>query len=89
MKKNKLFALINFSIVRFILGILIIILSISIFIGSIDSRIVMTYMLTCLGAFQIFNGLHFYKQGKKSDGILLILCSIFIFGVVIKIPFFL
>ncbi|UZQ49992.1 hypothetical protein [Clostridium kluyveri] len=55
----------NFSIVRFIFGILIIILSISIFIGKIDGRIVMPYMLTCLGIFQIFNGLHFYNQGKK------------------------
>ncbi|WP_207725658.1 hypothetical protein [Clostridium sp. DJ247] len=73
------------SIIRFILGVLIIILAISVLMGNADSKVIMPYMLTCLGIFQIFNGLYFYKKEKKSDGILLILSSIFIFGVVIKI----
>jgi hypothetical protein len=75
----------KFSIVRFITGILIIILAISIFIGNVDSKIVMPYMLTSLGVFQIFNGLHLYKQEREADGIIVIVSSIFIFGVVIKI----
>ncbi|APM39754.1 hypothetical protein [Clostridium kluyveri] len=75
----------KYTIIRFILAIVTIILTISILIGNVNSKVIMPYMLTCLGIFQVFNGLHFYKEGKKADGILLILLSIFIFGVVIKI----
>jgi hypothetical protein len=82
MLKNK------YTIIRLILGVLILILTINVLIGNVDSKVIMPYMLTCLGIFQIFNGLHFYNQCKKPDGILLILSSIFIFGVVIKVSFF-
>jgi len=76
------------SIIRFILGILVIILSISILIGNSNAKVIMISMLICLGIFQIFNGIHFYKQNKKSDGVLLILSSIFIFAVILKIAIF-
>lgn len=76
------------SIIRFILGILIIILSISILIDNTNTKVTMTFMLICLGIFQILNGIHSYKQNKKSDGILLILSSIFIFAVILKIIIF-
>lgn len=48
----------------------------------------MNFMFICLGIFQILNGIHFYKQNKKSDGILLILLGIFIFAVIVKISIF-
>jgi len=77
----------RFSVIRFSLGILVIILSISVLIGNADSKVVLPYMMACLGFFQVFNGLCLYKEGKKPDAILSILSSIFILGVVIKVIF--
>jgi uncharacterized membrane protein len=53
-----------------------------------NTQVLMNFMFICLGIFQILNGIHFYKQGKKSDGILLILVGIFIFAVIVKISIF-
>jgi uncharacterized membrane protein len=77
--KNK------YSIIRFILGILVIILSISILIDANNTKIIIPFILICLGIFQFFNGLYFYKQNKKLDGLLIFLSSIFIFAIVFKI----
>lgn len=77
--KNK------YSIIKLILGILVIILSISVLISNINSTQSMSNILICLGLFQIINGIDLYKHNKKIDGILLILCSMFIFFVVIKV----
>ena len=76
----------KYSIVRVATGIIIIILCISALFGSPESRrLLLPYMLICLGVFQVSNGMHFYKLGKKPDGIILILSSVFIFLVAIKI----
>lgn len=77
--KNK------YLIIKVILGILIIILSISALIFNINSIQIMSYILISLGLFQIINGIDLYQHNKKTDGILLILCSIFIFLVAIKV----
>jgi hypothetical protein len=50
-----------------------------------DSKTMILYLLGCLAIFQFFNGLYFYRQNRKSDGILLIVSGIFILGVVVKI----
>jgi heme/copper-type cytochrome/quinol oxidase subunit 4 len=70
-------------IIRDILTIITVILAVIILIGNIDRRMIMPYMFTCIGIQLIFNGMHFYKQGKKTDGILLFLTSIFIWVVVV------
>lgn len=81
--KNK------YSIIRFIFGILTIILCIIALIYSStyrpNTQVLMNFMFICLGIFQILNGIHFYKQNKKSHGILLILSGMFIFSVIVKI----
>lgn len=74
--KNK------YSIIRFILGALTIILAISVLIGYSNSKVTIPCMLTCLGVIEVFDGLHFYKN-KKSTRVMLILSGIFLFGVVI------
>ncbi|MFL0196021.1 hypothetical protein ACJDU8_10655 [Clostridium sp. WILCCON 0269] len=79
----------KYSIVRFIFGILTIVLSISALISYTHRKVIMPYVLTSLGVFQIFNGIHFYRKNKKSEGILTILSSAFIFVVVIIIVMFL
>ncbi|PRR79676.1 hypothetical protein CLLU_34570 [Clostridium luticellarii] len=82
----------KYSIIRFIFGMLTLILCIIILIYSNtyrpNTQVLMNFMFICLGIFQILNGIHFYKQGKKSDGILLILVGIFIFAVIVKISIF-
>jgi len=75
----------KYSFLSLIIVVLIICLSIIALIGGTDIKVIMPYMLGCLGLFQIFTGLHFYKQDRKSDGILLIISSIFIFAVLVKI----
>lgn len=79
----------KYLIIRFIFATLIIILGIGTLIGVFDNNIVMPYWFICLGVFQIFSGVDFYKRDKKSSGILLILFSIFILGVGIKLAIFL
>ena len=86
---NKKTMKIKYSIIIFILRILMIILAISVLIFSNYGNVILLYILICLEVFQIFNGLYFYKQDKKSDGMIAILSSIFILGVVIRILFFL
>lgn len=82
----------KYSIIRFIFGILIIILCIIVFVYNntyrTNAQVIINFMFICLGIFQILNGIHFYKQNKKSDGILLILLGIFIFAVIVKISIF-
>lgn len=82
----------NYSIVRFIFGIFTLILCIIVFIYNNtyrpNAQVLMNFILICLGIFQILNGIHFYKQNKKSDGFLLILSGIFVFAVTIKILLF-
>lgn len=75
--KNK------YSIIRFILATLTTILAISVLIGYSDNKVIMPCMLTCLGIIQVFDGLHFYKNNKKSTRVMLILSGILLFGVVI------
>lgn len=79
----------KYSIIRFIFGILTIILCIVAFIYSStyrpNTQVLMNFMFICLGFFQILNGIYFYKQNKKSDGILLILLGVSIFAVIVKI----
>ncbi|ERI92285.1 hypothetical protein HMPREF1982_02542 [Clostridiales bacterium oral taxon 876 str. F0540] len=72
-------------VIRTILTIIIIILAIIVLIGNFDIRVLIPYLFTCIGILQIFNGIHFYKQGKKTDGLLLFLMGIFILGLVFKI----
>ena len=77
----------KYSMMSLILGILTVVLSI---LGLMSSNInvIMPYMLACLGLFQIFTGLHFYRRDRKSDGIILIISSAFIFAVLVKILLF-
>lgn len=75
----------KYSVISLIIGVLVIVLSIVALTGGTDSEVIMPYMLGCLGFFQIFTGLHFYRLDRKSDGILLIISSIFIFAVLVKI----
>ncbi|GIM29856.1 hypothetical protein CPJCM30710_25220 [Clostridium polyendosporum] len=74
----------KFSLIKIILAIAIIILCICAAIGYVDSKVLMPYLLTSLGIIQIYNGVHFYKEDRKTEGILAILSSVFILGVVIK-----
>jgi len=60
------------------------ILVIIVLIGNVNSKVIMPWMMACLGIFQIFNGLYFYEDNKKIDGTLSILVGIFIFGILIK-----
>lgn len=82
----------KYSIIRFIFGMLTLILCIIALIYSNtyrpNTQVLMNFMFICLGIFQILNGIYFYKQNKKSDGILLILVGIFIFAVIVKISIF-
>lgn len=81
--------MVKYSMVRFIFGILTIVLSISALISYTNRKVIMPYMFISLGVFEIFNGVHFYKQDKKSSGIITILSSVFILIVVIIIVMFL
>ena len=75
----------KYSFFSLIIVLLIAGLSIIALIGGTDNKVILPYMLGCLGCFQVFTGLHFYKLDRKSDGILLIISSLFIFAVLIKI----
>lgn len=77
------------SLIKIILVIVIIILCIFSIIGYVNSKVLVPYILTFLGIIQIYNGIHFYREDRKTDGILAIISSVFIFGVVIKGFFFL
>jgi len=70
--------------IRILLTAVIILLAIPIFLESIYTRVIATCMLACIGAFQIFNGMHFYKHGKKTSGILFFLTSVIILGFVAR-----
>ncbi|MDV3427533.1 MAG: hypothetical protein LIR50_10920 [Bacillota bacterium] len=77
------------SLIKIILAIVIIILCICSLIGYADSKVLIPYILTFLGIIQIYNGVHLYEEDRKTEGILAIISSVFIFGVVIKVSFFL
>lgn len=72
-------------VIRTILTVIIIVLAVTVLTGNFDIRAIIPYLFTCIGVLQVFNGIHFYKQGKKADGLLIFLTSIFILGVVVKI----
>lgn len=76
------------SLISLVLGIVIIGLSVIVLVGKGSGGFLMPLMLICLGLFQIFNGVHFYKLDKKSDGILLISAGVFIFVAAVKIALF-
>lgn len=75
------------SSISLILGLSIIGMCVFLLIGG-STSVVIPVMLTALGLYQIFNGVHFYKLDRKSDGILLISAGIFIFIAVLKITLF-
>ncbi len=77
----------KFSMISLVLGLSIIALCVIVLAGG-SSAFAMPFMLTCLGLYQIFNGVHFYRLDRKSDGILLISAGIFIFIVAVKIAVF-
>lgn len=55
----------KYSVIRFILGILIMILAIGTLTDNVDSKIVMPYMFICLGIFQILMAYIFISKIKN------------------------
>lgn len=73
----------RYSIISFIFAILTMILAISSLMGNFNINVII-YMLICMSFFQLFNGLYYFEQDKKRDGILWILSSIVCLGAVIS-----
>ncbi len=73
----------RYSMISFIFAVLAMLFAISSLMGDFNINVII-YMLTSMSLFLFFNGLYYFQQDKKSDGILWILASIICVGAVLS-----